>query len=335
MMREGGRILFVVAGYPEIGLGHIYRSLMLAGEMADYAVSFLCTRESQSFAAALPAKRFPTSMQRSELLWRDVLDLAPDLVINDMLNTSLDYMRPLKVKGLRLVNFEDEGAGSNLADLVVNALYEHGDPNDPRLLCGHENFCLRDEFLQARPNHLRIPAEKILITFGGTDFSNFSGQSLDALFADCRKNNLHITMVAGPGYAHKDALCKRIAQLDPSGVHISFTHATNVMSKEMENTDFAVSSAGRTVYELAHMRIPGIVLAHHEREDMHSFARPENGFIYLGVMNPFRSDELLEAFRLMLDPNERSIFQERMQHFDFTGNKARVVQKILNLLPEA
>jgi hypothetical protein len=104
------------------------------------------------------------------------------------------------------------------------------------------------------------------------------------------------------------------------------------MSAEMEKADFAVCSAGRTVYELAHMRIPAIVLSHHEREDMHSFARPENGFLYLGVMNPFRADDLRAAFLRTADPRERRLLRERQEQFDFTGNKARVVARILSLL---
>lgn len=68
---------------------------------------------------------------------------------------------------------------------------------------------------------------------------------------------------------------------------VRFTHATNVMSRMMEGVDFAIASAGRTVYELTHMRIPAVVLAHHSREDMHTFARPANGFTYLGVMETY------------------------------------------------
>jgi spore coat polysaccharide biosynthesis predicted glycosyltransferase SpsG len=327
-----GNILFVVAGYPAIGLGHIYRSLMLAGEMKDFKVSFLYTRESGAYVADhLAAAHFPAFMQQSDSLWRDVLALRPDLVINDMLDTGTDYMLPLKQQGLRLVNFEDEGPGAALADIVVNALYGRGE-SATNLLYGHENFCLRDEFLKARRNLFRPKAERLLITFGGTDFSDFTRQSVDAIFEDCRRDGLSVRVVAGPGYAHKQALLERIEFLDPGQTRLSFTYATNIMSKEMENADFAVCSAGRTVYELAHMRIPGIVLAHHKREDMHRFARPENGFMYLGVMNPFRAADLRAAFRRMQHPEERLLFRNRLEKFDFTGNKTSVVNTIIALL---
>ncbi|MDR1947171.1 MAG: hypothetical protein LBQ51_08420 [Desulfovibrio sp.] len=326
------RIVFVVTGYPAVGLGHVYRAMMLAEAMPGCETEFLCTRESEDFAVDLAGTDFPARKQQSGELWRDVRDLRPDLVINDMLNTGEEYMRPLKERGLRLVNFEDEGPGAELADLVVNALYERAGGDDARRLYGHRNFCLRDEFLKAERKAFRAGAEQALVTFGGTDSSDFTRKSVDALYADCLERGLKLRIVAGPGYAHKEALQEHLARIDPETRLLSYTHATNVMSAEMEKADFAVCSAGRTVYELAHMRIPAIVLAHHEREDMHSFARPENGFIYLGVMNPFRAEDLRAAFLHTAGAQERRILRERMEQFDFTGNKARVVARILDLL---
>jgi spore coat polysaccharide biosynthesis predicted glycosyltransferase SpsG len=354
--KEKPRVVFVVIGYPAVGLGHVYRTMMLAEAMPGCDISFLCTRESAAFALEPPAALYPARKQQSDELWRDVSALRPDLVINDMLNTDEDYMRPLKEQGLRLVNFEDEGPGAAFADLVINALYERVGNDDPRRLYGHRNFCLRDEFLNAARKPFSTGAEQVLITFGGTDASDFTRNSVDALYDICMRGAdtlpgftrsapgnpagsaasgsrpLRLRIVAGPGYAHHEALEEHLTRLDPGRRVLYYTHATNVMSAEMEKADFAVCSAGRTVYELAHMRIPAIVLSHHEREDMHGFARPENGFLYLGVMNPFRTEALRSAFLRMTDAQERRALRERMEQFDFTGNKARVVAGILALL---
>lgn len=89
-------------------------------------------------------------MQQSDNLAAEVLALDPDLVINDILNTEDAYMRPLADIGVRTVNFEDEGPGSLLADLVVNALYEEK-RDDPHFCPGARYFCLRDEFAGGLP----------------------------------------------------------------------------------------------------------------------------------------------------------------------------------------
>lgn len=89
-------IVFVVAGYPAIGMGHIYRALMLAHEIADHRVTF-CTRESE-LAASNIALHYRTTIQTGDDL-AGMLRLLPDLVVNDILNTEADYVGKLEGTG--------------------------------------------------------------------------------------------------------------------------------------------------------------------------------------------------------------------------------------------
>lgn len=329
---ERRHIVFVVAGYPAIGMGHVFRALMLAHEISDHKITFLCTRDSELAVKNIAARDYRTLIQRTENLADDVLRLAPDLVVNDILDTDASYMLRLQAAGVRTVNFEDEGPGAACADLVVNALYEDKH-DDPRLLYGHRYFCLRDEFIAGERNEFRPQPKRVLVTFGGTDHSDFTRRTLDIIEPLCRERGIVISMVAGPGYAHREAMQAHVDALNSPLVE--FTHATNVMSRKMEGADIAICSAGRTVYELAHMRVPAIVMAHHEREARHTFARARNGFAYLGVMHPFREGALRRAFTRMLDEDFRRTLHGRMQRLDFTRNKAGVVARIGALLAPA
>ncbi|MDR1360175.1 MAG: cytidine 5'-phosphate N-acetylneuraminic acid synthetase [Deltaproteobacteria bacterium] len=342
------RIVFVVAGYPAIGLGHVFRALMLAHEISDHQISFLCTRESEQAAAGIAARDYRTRVQDEGDLARNVLALRPHLVINDFLDTGEDYIRALREKGCLTVNFEDGGPGAALADLVINALYAADTPDRGRFLCGHRYFCLRDEFLQAERNIFRRRVGRVLITFGGTDPSGFTQKTLDVLYPECLALGILLRVVVGPGYAGLPELARHVQEVNreaeelqalgfldlplDSGPFVSFSHATNVMSRMMEGVDLAVCAAGRTVFELAHMRVPGIVLAHHAREDAHSFARPRNGFIYLGFGEEFDEEAVEKACAQFLDASLREEFFQRLSRFDFTGNKVRVVRRILDLL---
>jgi spore coat polysaccharide biosynthesis predicted glycosyltransferase SpsG len=329
---ERRHIVFVVAGYPAIGMGHVFRALMLAHEISDHKITFLCTRDSELAVKNIAARDYRTLIQRADDLADDVLRLAPDLVVNDILDTDASYMLRLKAAGVRTVNFEDEGPGAAHADLVVNALYEEKH-EDPRLLYGHRYFCLRDEFIAGERNPFRPQPRRVLVTFGGTDHSDFTRRTLDVIEPLCRERGIAISIVAGPGYAHREAMQAHVDALNSPLVE--FTHATNVMSRKMEGADIAICSAGRTVYELAHMRVPAIVMAHHEREARHTFARARNGFAYLGVMHPFREGALRRAFTRMLDEDFRRTLHQRMQRLDFTRNKAGVVARIGALLAPA
>ncbi len=328
------RVVFVVAGYPAIGMGHVFRSLMLAHEIANHKVFFVCTKESELAASNIAARDYKTVIQRGEL-WEDVLALGPDLVINDMLDTSRDYMERLKAAGIPVVNFEDEGPGAALADQVVNALYEEGKGDgareNPRFLYGHRYFCLRDEFIQAEQNAFRPEPKCVLVTFGGTDMPDYTRQTLNVVEPLCRERGIAVRVVTGPGYAHRDELVRHIEEL--GNPLIRFEYATNVMSRMMEGVDLAVCSAGRTVYELAHMRIPSIVLAQHEREARHTFARADHGFAYMGVMRRFNAERLHKVFTQLIDePQRRQRLYERQTRIHFEQNKAKVVSGILKLL---
>ena len=328
------RVVFVVAGYPAIGMGHVFRSLMLAHEIANHKVFFVCTKESELAASNIAARDYKTVIQRGEL-WEDVLALGPDLVINDMLDTSRDYMERLKAAGIPVVNFEDEGPGAALADQVVNALYEEGKGDgareNPRFFYGHRYFCLRDEFIQAEQNAFRPEPKCVLVTFGGTDMPDYTRQTLKVVEPLCRERGIAVRVVTGPGYAHRDELVRHIEEL--GNPLIRFEYATNVMSRMMEGVDLAVCSAGRTVYELAHMRIPSIVLAQHEREARHTFARADHGFAYMGVMRRFNAERLHKVFTQLIDePQRRQRLYERQTRIHFEQNKAKVVSGILKLL---
>ena len=326
-------VVFVVAGYPAIGMGHIFRALMLAHEIADHKVSFVCTRESELAATSIAARDYKTFSQGTRDLASAVLDLEPDLVINDILDTTRPYMESLRQAGVPVVNFEDEGPGAALAQLVVNALYEERAPR-PGLLAGHTCFCLRDEFLGATRNLFADRVGRVLVTFGGTDDPDFTRQTLDVVEPLCRERDIEIRVVTGPGYAHREALEAHLATL--ANPRLVFTSATNVMSRMMEGVDLAISSAGRTVYELAHMRIPALILAQNERENRHTFARARNGFAYLGVMRPFRAARLRAVFAGLVNNQQvrRRLF-ERQADIDFSRNKRLVVDRILALLPDA
>ena len=81
------------------------------------------------------------------------------------------------------------------------------------------------------------------------------------------------------------------------------------------------------------MHIPSIVLAQHEREARHTFARADHGFAYMGIMRKFNAGRLRKTFMELIDePERRSILYQRQSRIHFEKNKAKVVSGILKLL---
>ena len=173
-------------------------------------------------------------------------------------------------------------------------------------------------------------AKNLLITFGGTDHKNYTLQTLETIVPLCEEHRITIRVVTGPGYIYKEALNEYFKEIEYKG--IKFEYNTNIISSIMEKSDIAISSAGRTVYELAYMRIPAVVFSHHEREDQHTFARPQNGFEYIGIMDEFDPIILQQGLKKLMDTEYREILYRRMSKFRFEYNKSNVVGLILKTL---
>jgi spore coat polysaccharide biosynthesis predicted glycosyltransferase SpsG/CMP-N-acetylneuraminic acid synthetase len=319
------RIVFVVCGNQRVGMGHIYRVQQLAHEMNNHHTICVCTAGSDLAARVLAENGYETVSQDGALA-DAVLAQRPDLIINDFLDTPPDYMRALKSAGKKVINFEDLGPGAQLADLVVNEVYRE----DARLgnqCAGPDYFCIRDEFLHVNPKPFSKKVAQVLITFGGVDEANLTCRTLAVIADTAKTHGIRINIVTGPGYSHSSILRERIRAL--GNPDVTATSGTKRMSEYMAQADMAISSAGRTLFELASMRVPVIVMACNEREENHPFASSHGGFNYLGRHDRVQDETLKAAFtRLVESYADRQAMSECLARFDFRHGKQRVLAAV-------
>ena len=64
-------------------------------------------------------KYFKTNSELMKL----IRDFKPDIIFNDILNTSSQYMKSLKKNNSFIVNFEDLGHGRKFSDLTFNPIF--------------------------------------------------------------------------------------------------------------------------------------------------------------------------------------------------------------------
>ena len=103
------------------------------------------------------------------------------------------------------------------------------------------------------------------------------------------------------------------------------------ISEYMSACDFAVSSAGRTVYELAAMNVPALVIPVNERELLHTFGKTA-GMIFLPMGKNFEAllGKWLE--RLVREPDLRGQIIKKLSRYDFSQGKKNIIRKITDLL---
>lgn len=328
------RIVFRVIGNKAVGMGHIFRSLALAKEITDHEIRFVCDTESEVAVSKLAGYDYWLGVYPKDDIENAIIGLQPDLVINDIIDTEASYIRKIKECGARVVNFEDLGSGAAEADLTINELYD--DPLVPgeNILWGKKWFFVRDEFNDAQPHKFQAQVKRLLIAFGGTDPSNYTFRVLRNILEYCAKMTIDIDVITGEGYDRIPELEELIAN-NPKPT-IRYTHATGVMSHLMEQADIAICSNGRTVYELAHMNVPAIVLSHHEREKTHRYASEANGFIPFGLYHDGAAEkQLLQKLQQLVENNSyRQALFQAMETTSFTRNKHKVASKILELLDD-
>jgi len=324
--------LFRVVGDKKIGMGHIYRSLSIAHEISDHEILFVCDEGNAIAVNKLAGYDYWLEVYKKEEIVKKIIELKPDLVINDILDTTQEDILPLKKNGIKVMNFEDLGDGACLADITINELYDNPRFDSKNILWGNGYFFIRDEFNGAKENVYKNKVESILISFGGTDQHNLTLTIYRLIKDICKFNNIKMYIVTGPGYIDFEHLKEEVN----NDVLVELTNATGIISSIMEKSQVAIISNGRTVYELAQMNIPAIVISQHERECNHDFSVESNGFIDLGIYrdNITNIDVVNNLNKLIEDDSFRKMLMSNMQKISFTENKKKVIKTIINLIAD-
>ncbi len=305
------RIAIVVNAYSEIGTGHVYRCLSIASKLVFHDVLFLLDEQHQLGIDIVDGYNYAYKTYDGEDNLFDILrQYRPQMVINDILDTSWEYMSQLKEDGYFVVNFEDLGVGTELADVVFDALYEH-DINEAKIFTGHKYYILKDEFYFQTEKIITNQVKNVLITFGGTDPNNLSQKVLDAILNTSYEGRINV--ILGLGYGDVEGLVAKY-ESNPS-VQI-YQNVSNI-SEFMFKADIIFTSAGRTMYEICSLGVPTVCLCQNEREVTHVFGNDDNGFINMGLGIDVGRQDIIDQFvNLVNDYDLRVQMNNKMLNID-------------------
>lgn len=318
------KIIFRADGYESIGMGHIYRCITLAFQFIEHDVEIVTNSGYIDGINKIEQTRLPYHLVKDTDDFLQYIKNNPaDIVVNDVLNTDKDYILELKKYVPRVVNFEDKGSGALVADAVVNAIYDN-EPERENLYSGFKYFVIREEFLRAQKNIFNPKIKNVLATFGGSDPSNLTLR-IYKLFQKLSIDNpdIRFNIITGIGYMHKDTI------KDDPAHNIYIHNDVQMVSEFMSEADLAITSQGRTIYELACMGVPAIVLAQNVRETTHIFANLKNGFINLGIGNENDEETIYNTIDWLIHtPKVREEMRATLLEKDF-GNGQRRVRRII------
>lgn len=321
---QSKKVAIYVNGNNKRGVGHVYRALELADEFYTKPDIYYDINQTDVKIFGQTTHNLIGVNGIGELL-QFLKEKQYDILINDILTTSIDYMIAIRqaLPNASLVNFEDDGEGIYKADLVINALYQNSQLKQVKT--GEKYYISSKLFMFYEPVKIKEKVEKVFIAFGGADPQNYSDRLLNMISKEKYKG-LEFIVVLGRAKLNIDTLMKY-----NNYQNIEVLYDISNMPEIMTKCDIAITSRGRTGYELALLGIPSIAMAQNQREEKHGFVNNENGFTYIGL-NP--SDYIIESTLDMyidLSQEERRSFQNKLLSHDLKNGRRRVMNLINSL----
>lgn len=321
------KILFRVDGYVKLGMGHIYNCITLAYAMIGQEILFVTREDCELGLKKIRDSNFPyRTIKNEDDLFEIIKDYKPDILVIDCLNTEKNYILKLKEAIPRVITIEDLGSGAYEADAVINALYDSPENATDKFFSGYKYVCLRDEFLTVNCNPYSPIVLNVAVLFGGTDPSNLNEKTYKAakkLYEKYPNISFHfITGIGYDGQAH--------GVITDEAKNIFVYPNVPVVTKYTKSADIAITSQGRTIYEIASMGIPAVVLSQNSREATHTFANMKHGFLNLGLGVEVDEETIENTLSWLIDtPNIRKNMHELMLRCDLRSGLNRVKNIIL------
>lgn len=265
-----------------MGAGHLMRCLALAQECLRHGGRplFVTHCESDLLRERIRAEGMdcvplrashpdPSDLETTAGLLHDLRrtkSLDADIwTVLDGYHFDQSYQQSLQSNNTKLIVIDDMGHLPRYhCDLLLNQNFHahqldyQPDPHTV-IAMGPKYVLLRSEFLHWRKWKREIMSNprRILITMGSSDASNASLEAMKAV-EGLGVSGLEVRVIAGPGNPHLTALNHAAASATCA---VEILHNVSNVPELMAWADLAISSGGITVYELAFMGLPSLVIA--------------------------------------------------------------------------
>ncbi len=289
------RIVFRADASIDIGTGHVMRCLTLGHALVERGAEcqFICRAHEghlidyirdQGFQVHELAMDFVanhgsgetahghwlgSSQTRDAQVCASLLEsIRPDWLVVDHYALDAQWERQLTDFYQYLMVIDDLADRAHVADVLLDQTlgrdatdYQPHVPSDCSVLCGSMYALLRPEFVALRPYSLLRRAQpalgQVLVTMGGVDKDNATGQVLDALSRCVLPIDCRVVVVMGPKAPHLHTIKNQALTL-PFPTQI--LSGVGNMAQLMADSDLAIGAAGATAWERCCLGLPTLML---------------------------------------------------------------------------
>ncbi|MCX6582705.1 MAG: UDP-2,4-diacetamido-2,4,6-trideoxy-beta-L-altropyranose hydrolase [Candidatus Aminicenantes bacterium] len=273
------KITILTEGGAEIGFGHVTRCLSLCQAFAArrHHTRFIVAGDA-SVAGILKNINFEIFDWRKEeeRLMQAIDDVDVALVDSYLANEKVYETISASVKVA--VFLDDTRRLDYPPGLVLNWSIsardlEYPEKDSINYLLGPAYVSLRNAFREVPAKEIKETVTDVLVTFGGDDSKNLTPKVQGFLTRDYPTLRKHI-VIAG---AFKNRA--EIEAAADNNTHLVFSPDDEGMKKVMLESDIAIASGGQTIYELARVGVPAVVIAVADNQRNNVSGWEKTGFI--------------------------------------------------------
>lgn len=244
----------------------------LAARSAVHELADVQDKGALAHAAWLGATQVEDAMYCATVL----IELKPDWLVVDHYALDVHWEQPLRHLCGNVLAIDDLADRVHDCDLLLDQTFARNAEDylpwvtpTCRVLVGSRYALLRPEFSALRASSLKrreaiAPVRKILISMGGVDQMNITGDAL-AVLAELRlPHELQVKVVMGGKAPWLEAVRLQVAQLN---FNVQVLVDQSDMASLMAEADLAIGAAGSTAWERCCLGLPSIliVLADNQR----------------------------------------------------------------------
>ena len=308
------RILFRVDGGARIGMGHVYRSLAIADEIRSVSpsadIQFLMRAEYTEGVQRVSTSGYPVrvlSDDAPESVTKEIHDYSPNVIINDfpapMKKGYLEALAKLGASTINLVDsLEDIEKPAEMASVIIATM--HDDQVELEDFYGGPSYAILRESFSGRPKGELERPDQVVVSFGGSDPQGLTLKVLRALDGQANEiGDLTVRVVLGPAFSYRQELEELLTKLS---IQPSVLESVENMAETLSEAKLVFCSGGMTVFEIAALGTPGVVLCQNARElrRMETFAR-RGSIVHLGLGTEVGEALIRETTRELLGSVER------------------------------
>ena len=344
-MTSSSTVLFRVEAGPEIGLGHLQRSLSLAAALREAAVGsrFLLSGSPQNVAyvarlgfSGRVIEATPWTEQDVQQTIQEAARSEAGAVVVDSRRVPGEYLANLRESGFVVIVRDDLARIPLPAHILINGnadakqLSYPLDGGGTMFLLGPEYAVLPSDFWNPVARSVSRTVREVLVLLGGEDPHGMMPGLLRLL--DELPGDFTVTAVIGPFFQNRGEIQKTVAG---SRRTLRLMEAPACLYDSMWMADCAISGAGQTLYELACVGCPtlAIPLGPDQEGQMEAFERA--GFIESvekGMDGDFPTRVRQALLRLLGDSSLRASMAKAGQRLVDGQGAHRVVQAILPMV---